>query len=233
MPDTALGQTRAAEQLSGELGWGFLCRRDGHLRPAGGAPPSRGTRIYVAGAFIAIGPRSSLAQTRARDSAGRGGDLGAGGVGFGACFHANTEGRRQPGLKQKRKPVDRRRVRRRLRRSRIGKLATGGSDRPWFPRNEGTPRAEAGCPRDERSRSPRSQASTPSARRRRRLSALVSAESQQLTLSRALRISGVRRARRRASRRAGRFVPRASVRVWCPGPGRWEPLPPRLRCTRR
>jgi hypothetical protein len=64
MPDTALGQTRAAEQLSGELGWGFLCRRDGHLRPAGGAPPSRGTRIYVAGAFIAIGPRSSLAQTR-------------------------------------------------------------------------------------------------------------------------------------------------------------------------
>src|SRR5450756_697496 len=64
MPDTALGQTRAAEQLSGELGWGLLCRRDGHLRSAGGAPPSRGTRIYVACAFIAIGPRSSLAQTR-------------------------------------------------------------------------------------------------------------------------------------------------------------------------
>ena len=68
MPDTALGQTRAAEQLSGELGWGLLCRRDGHLRPAGGAPPSRGTRIYVACAFIAIGPRSSLAQTRASTS---------------------------------------------------------------------------------------------------------------------------------------------------------------------
>jgi hypothetical protein len=71
MPDTALGQTRAAEQLSGELGWGFRCRRDGHLRPAGGAPPSRGTRIYVAGAFIAIGPRSSLAQTRASSGADR------------------------------------------------------------------------------------------------------------------------------------------------------------------
>jgi hypothetical protein len=61
--------------------------------------------------------RFSAKRSRARDSAGRGGDLGAGGVGFGACFHANTEGRRQPGLKQKRKPVDRRRVRRRLRRS--------------------------------------------------------------------------------------------------------------------
>ena len=74
MPDTALGQTRAAEQLSGELGWGLLCRRDGHLRPAGGAPPSRGTRTYVACAFIAIDPRSSLAQTRDLSSAawGRG-----------------------------------------------------------------------------------------------------------------------------------------------------------------
>jgi hypothetical protein len=103
MPDTALGQTRAAEQLSGELGWGFLCRRDGHLRPARGAPPSRGTRIYVAGAFIAIGPRSSLAQTRARDSAGRGGDLGAGGVGFGACFHAKAQGPSWTPLRRKHK----------------------------------------------------------------------------------------------------------------------------------
>ena len=34
--------------------------------------------------------RFSAKRSRARDSAGRGGDLGAGGVGFGACFHAEA-----------------------------------------------------------------------------------------------------------------------------------------------
>src|SRR5665213_1020200 len=51
----------------------------------------------------------------------------------GACFHANAEGSRQSGLNQKRKPADRRRAGR-LRRGPIGKLATGGSERPCFPR---------------------------------------------------------------------------------------------------
>jgi hypothetical protein len=197
-------------------------------RGRGRAPVPRTRRTSKAGP-----PPRSGGSTASRHEQGprrRGSRLGAG---HEPCSHANTEGRRQPGLKQKRKPVDRRRVRRRLRRSGSASSRRAEVSVPGSRANEGTPRAEAGCPRDERSRSRHSRASTPSARRRRRLSALVSAESQQPTLNRALRISGVRRARRRASRRAGRFVPRASVRVWCPGPGRWEPLPPRLRCTRR